>query len=543
MSLTITDLSSLDEAQVDLQQKLMLQMLTEYVPDISFKRGVMHDLVLHLNAVLAAANQDNLLRMLRSNSLLAITKDPTLATDSVVNKVLSNWGLTRRAGSTASGQILIKLSQQLSVVVPYGSVFTVSGVSFVSTQSFVSRLTEAEVIADTDRLLSDNGDGTWSFVIEAEAEAVGSNGNVKVGTAASMDSPVTKFSSAYVYADFVGGADEETNEQLLTRQLSGIAAKGISGRANIDALVKDQFPETTATSAVGFGDSEMLRDQHSVWPGSTGARCDLYVRTTESWLSETISVSASLSSKVGPVGTWQFLLNKDASPGFYEIEKVLPLSSSSSFSGFTPTLDTRSFDVTSDGNGTQPDIATAVEAEYSPYQISTVRFVDTVTDVSALSVGDTADYSVVIRRMPSVVGIQDLLRQRSVASPGGDILVKGAVPCFVGVSLTVNMPAGEELPAEDDVAAVVASYVGSLGFTQKLTASQIAKKIHDAYPTASVSDVALTGRIRKPGGVSYALSSTNALVIPDDPTNMVTYRTTAFLLSPTNVSVNVVSLD
>jgi hypothetical protein len=71
---------------------------------------VFHDLVLYFNSVLNAAIQENIDRVLKSNSLQAISADPTLADDTIVDQVLSNFNLTRKDGTPASGAATVILS-------------------------------------------------------------------------------------------------------------------------------------------------------------------------------------------------------------------------------------------------------------------------------------------------------------------------------------------------------------------------------------------------------------------------------------------------
>ena len=53
----------------------------------------------------------------------------------------------------------------------------------------------------------------------------------------------------------------------------------------------------------------------------------------------------------------------------------------------------------------------------------------------------------------------------------------------------------------------------------------------------------MTGSIRKPDGTISLLSSDEVLIIPDEGVNMVTGRTTAFFLSPSDIAISEEMVD
>lgn len=539
MPLTVPSIGSIDQDTVDEQTALQKQLATEYNPSADLKRGVVGDYVLHLGAVLAAAGQENYKRLTSSLSLKTIQEDPTLADTDLVDNVLSNWGVTRKVGAPATGQVAIALSAQITVVVPEGALFTISGRTFAAKTVIASRISPADVVVPTDRLLVQAGN-LWVFTVDVVDQANGEVGNVKRGASVSVSQPPPKFATAYVESDFSGGVDDETNAQLVARLPSGLAAKLWGGRGNIDALVRSQFPGVQDVSVIGFGDAEMLRDQHLLWPGATGGKTDVWVRSAKSFATTTVTKTATLVSKIGAVGTWQFTLSRDDVPGFYEIEKILTASQASSAAGFLPTSDVRSADLTDDLKGLLPAVANSTEAAYSYFQSAAVQFDDTVTDAGALSPGATASYRVVTRGMPDVKGIQNLLRDRSVGSSLSDALVRAVVPCFVSVTLTLNVPKGTAAPDTASLSQAVADAVNDMGFVSRLAASTAVAPVVAAYPKGSVTNVALVGRLRRPAGTVLNLVGTDSITLPDEPSGMVTSRTAAFLCTASDVAITVV---
>ena len=92
MTITVQDLSELAEADVQQKYALVKQLLQELYPNLDMRRGVFADLVLLPSSQHATALAEEIDRVQRSSSLLAISEDPTLADDDIVdNDRLQRW--------------------------------------------------------------------------------------------------------------------------------------------------------------------------------------------------------------------------------------------------------------------------------------------------------------------------------------------------------------------------------------------------------------------------------------------------------------------
>lgn len=554
-------LADLDADRLAAIEESLKAVLSEYNPDMDLRRGVVKDLVLHSRALLAAQNEKAILDALNGGSLAELAADPEAAPEGSVDRVLGNYGLVRREAAKAVGSIVIVLTAQTPVVIPSGSVFDVGGVEFVTDRVYAARLNEAQVIGPGDKLLVATG-SNYYFVVGVEASETGANGNVRQGTVATPEVEPVNFSQAYANVDFTGGADAESNTALLARQQAGLAVRAWSTRPSIEAVVRDakveestlnddgtttvtevaQFPELVSLSVVGAGDAEMLRDKHSLWPVAAGGRADLYARTATTYETRRVTLTASLLSKVGAVGTWQLGIGRDDAPGYYEVVKVLLTTQDSSSSGFSVASETRSLDVT--GDGWKPDIPEVAEGVYSRYQASVITFVDTVTNATALAISSTKEYDVVVRVMPQVDELQDFWNDVSRRPTMGDVLVKAPIPCFVAVALTLSVARGATVSVTD-IQQELAGVINGLSFTAKLPASLLSQALHTLLGTSlvSVSGLSLSGRILKPDQSVTYLSSSVELTLPDDPENMVSPRTVAFLTEPDSVTVTLTVVD
>lgn len=536
----LTDLRDIDAEGVQQLLSRLTAQLQELNPELDLKRGVFHDTVLYYHAVLEAAIRDNLERYQSARSLQQIENNPSLADTAVVNEVLSNWGVVRREGTKALGAVVIELSTAQSITVPVGFTFQAKGREYVSTASFTSRVSESQVASETDRLLQQLSNGNWAFTVEVEAAEIGSDYKLNAGELITPVRSLVNYVTSYAASSFEDGLNTETNDELLTQLQNGISAKALANRASMRALIasRPEFASVTNQSIVGYGDPEMLRDQHTIFPISYGGRVDWYIRGQEQLERSRLDVSAKLLSVTGNTSTWQFSLDKNTYPGFYEVTKIRRADDTVLNSGFEIIEDSRSNDLT--GDAFIPDIADVAEGAYSPFQTTVIKFVDTVSDVTTLTVGQTAEYACEVVGVPFVGEIQAFVSSRDIRSYAADVLVKAPVPCFVDVTLTINKAAGEPTPEINGIKTAIINEINNVGFIGRLDGSKIIDRVHGFIANASsVTELDLFGRIRRPDGSVQYLRSSDSLVIPDQPDKMVSAKTVQFFAESANISVNV----
>lgn len=540
MAIEITDLSELSASEV--QQKLaeLTARVQELNPDVDLSSGPFRDYISYLSAVLETSVATNLDRIRKSDSIAEIEKDPSLAEDDVVDNVLSNFRIERSDGEAAQGSITIVVSSNTTVTIGAGAIFEADGKQFTSDQSYVAKAEEDQVVSSSDRLLTLLNDGNYGFNIDVTAVEVGADHSLKKDTAVTPVSPPLNFVRAFSAKDFTGGRDVETNSELLSRLQEGLAARTISNRVTMNALLRsiEDFENVIATSVVGFGDPEMLRDSHTIFPLSFGGRVDWYVRSEPALQRIALTKEAVLMTKTSDgYGEWQFSLLRDDFPGFYEVESIRP----------TGDTDTTTFEVLSDsrdndlsGDDFVPDIQTTAEGAYSRYQTTTITFKDTETETAALSAGDKRSYDVTVSGMTMIGDIQDYMNDRSVRPYGSDLLVKAPVPCFVSLSFTIYKQTGDDSPDLDAIRSALIDKVNAIGFTGRLSSSSLFDVVHGFLDDrTTVSAIDMLARIRRPDGSQKYLRDYDAIVVPDEPENMVTARTVQFYVTTDSIGISV----
>lgn len=544
MAIEVQSLAELTTAEIEAAHELITQMVVEENASVDLKRGVIHDLVIHLSALLGAAKDKEIDRLRRSMSLNTILEDPRLADSDIIDAVLSNYRITRRQGAFAFGEVTISVTNFASLTVPLDMRFTAGGTVFELNMggSAISVRTSAEQLdSDSDRLLQQTGTSLWSFNVPVVAVTPGLLAEIKRGNPVSLSRKLLHFSSAHASNDFNSGGAVETNDQLLARFQEGVAAKAWSNRVTTTAMIQDQdaFTSVSDISIIGMNDAEMRRDQHSILPISFGGRSDLYIKSAQTSATITHRLNATYMDDYDGGSYWQIGVTRDLAPGFYEVARVALTTASAADTGYEITADVRGFDLSNDGF--PPDITTAEEAAYSKYQTAVIQFSDTDTDVTSLTKSSSTQlYDVTFKYMPLIDALQNYVNGREVRNPAGDILVKGAVPAFMVVNFTIRKRAQDPVPDLDAIKNAVVLEINSLGFQKSIHASQIADVVHSQLaPSLAVTDIDMFIRIRTPAQETIYIRDGDMLEIPDRPGDLVSPRTVVLLLERSDIGITV----
>jgi hypothetical protein len=554
MAITVQALSELTDTEVEAAHNIIVQLVKEHNTTIDTKRGVIHDLVVHFSALLGAAKDKEIDRLRRSMSLKSILEDPTLADTDIVDAVLSNYRITRADSVAAIGEVTIVVAAQNALTIPASTVFTVGGGTFsLSASSGVSvRTSTAQVTSADDRVLVALQDGTYAFTVSVIATAAGAIAAIKRADTVAITPRPLNYTNSYAAVDFSTGGAVETNAQLLDRFQEGVAAKAWSNRVNITAMIKDTpaFTSVTDVSVIGMSDAEMRRDQHSILPISVGGRSDIYVRSAQSPTTTTKQITATFVAKtLDPVtgacvgGSWQIGVSASEIPGFYELSRVALTTAAATDTGYEVTSITRSYDLGTEDNA--PDITSAQEAAFSKYQTAIIQFLDTDTDVTAAVAGTTqVVYDATFSHMPLIAELQDFCGGREVRNPAGDVLVKGAVPCFLSLNFTIKKPTAESDPDLDAIKSALTLEINALGFAQRLHASRVADVVSSLLSRGSaLSSIDMFGRIVSPTAGNIFVRNGDVLNIPSRPDDLVTPRTVILILESGSIGITIENMS
>lgn len=571
-------LDELDTNDVVRVENLLVTAINDTHPDLDLSPGsVLRDILVNLYAALESRIRDSQSTSFRSNSLLEIEKDPDLADDEQVDRVLSNFNVVRGQGNKASGIIRISVSADETTQVSQGTKFTLNGLGFVASTSV--RAVKSSLGVDD---ASDSGDvplvagvgGVYVFDVPVEAENTGSLYNIIENISATAVSPkVARLVSAKTIQTFLGGKDSETNSELIAKLQDGIVGKILGGRSHTEAKLKSEFPYVDGVGLTGFGDPELTRDLISLEDDSAyhrGGTVDLHVKTANYPLLETLKFEASevtnttIPTDSGTTDALKFTIPKEFAHGLYTVRSIRPDTSvnprtlgETCIAQYNRTIDVPS------GRVFKPAMSTGLDLGFSAYQQVEVTFVDTLnTD----PINET-DYYVDVMRMPFVDRIQDFVSSGEDRSVAADMLVKGVVPVLLGCNLKIVMPTGSAPLDVDDIKIRITNAVNSIRFGQPIPTSLISHIVHKEIPADAYLDlpISLYGKMYYPDKPEFSLidneglyygdteydngmpdtrliRSADKLEAPYQPERGVSSKTVGFFLSPYTVNIVVVEV-
>ena len=544
MAIDFPSLTGLSQEKVEQARALLVQSLREKSPSLEFRRGVIHDIIIHLESVIHAAQETYADKFRKSGSIKEISADPAMADNTLVDAVLSNFLITRKVSNRSTGSIIIKITDPVLLVVAQGSSFTYLSKSYSVISSFSTKINAIDVFLPTDRLLNYTGDGYYSFAVEVQSEDVGEVFSLPQGSPLSPNFDIPGFISAHALNDFFSGKAEETNKELLLRLKDGITSDGFSNKSAIASLIKKNYPTVMDVSAIGFGDPEQIR-YHGIMPISEGGKLDLYIKSEGTPANINIDVSAVLIGFRVEGEIWQVSIPASQAYNFYDIVRIVKKEDESNFgiaNGYGVLSISRSYDVSPLGDEFVPEIEKPIESAFSKYQTATVTFLDTDNEgVSPL--GTRANYSLTLRHQRNVKDIQDFLNSPTVRPMSFDVLVKGAIPLDLKVAIIISNRDPSYVVDTSVISYAVSSYVNNLKMNQPLYKSDVISVIHGLLESEqSVMSVDMRGKITYPTGTVKYINAPDVLTIPNDTQNMVTSRTTAIFLNKSDVTIVVKSV-
>lgn len=545
MTLQINDLATIDQQRAEENIAMLAQFMRERHPDVELTRGVFYDLVLYFNGLLTAAVQQNIEQILQSRSLLQITQNPQLADDSLVDHVLSNFNVVRDAGAPAIGTVTLSLVSPTLTTILSSDVFSADDVDFLPTDSFTLLPPTDEPnpapLGPNQRRIIAVGDGTYIANINVRAQTAGAAGNVKRGTPMVPNSNINNLDAAFASADFIAGKNPSTNEEYLAKLTEGLSAKTVGGRKSYEALIRAQttFKNTLHYSILGCGDPEQQRDQHSLFPISGGGKIDIYAQTNTHAQETTHIIPALYIGETANGTLWQFAIDENVAPGFYEIRRIAPPNQPNT-SGYGIVNDIRGINLPT--NGFAPDVRYLFEGAYSRYQTGVIQFENTDPIEQELVPNQTKqNYEVTIASMPLIGDLSDFLTDRDVRSRTTDVLTRAAIPCFTKISFQISTELSTPISAET-IAAIkkeIVDAIGKIGFSGQLHASIVTNAAHKHLTgRQAINDLDMFGRIRRPDGSMTYIRSGVLLTIPNEVDKLVTARTTAFLVGEKDIEIS-----
>jgi hypothetical protein len=443
-----------------------------------------------------------------------------------VDKLLSNFLITRREGSTANGFISVYFAGATSVSVSSQTTITCSGVNFAPQKTYIGVVGEIlEQSTDEVQYIQATPLGNNEYVFAIEVDSLEATEIILgPGQECTNDLSSNFISSMVTASTFSGGAIPETTAEFIERAKLGVTTSSNTGKDNIRSLVEESPYNVLDSQVFGFGDEVQLRDSHNNAGIATGGRADVYV-STDALIQKVITplVATRVSGSL-----WRADIPSDQYAGAYGVNSIRTTEALID----TPIQHELSLYSTS----SRPFVDSPIEARYSKYQIMSVLFYDANT----LGSSETEKtYSFEILYMPNIDDLQDYIEDDDIEAALSDVLVKAFVPIEISAGITVDYPQGILPPDVNTLQVAVAAAInGRRAGSSMMPASDLVYAVKSLFPEGIVRmPLAMQGKAYLPDGtVGYSSDNDNISV----PTGVigVTPGNTKFFSSPDIVSIS-----
>ncbi len=529
--------NTVSATEFDSGHEFVKGVLIERDPALDLSSGSALDgLLVEQEAHLAALHQSRLDQLANASSLQAIVDGLVTVADADVDKLVSNYGITRQGDTAASGPVRIIVTTPIPYQIPAGFTFTFNSLTFETANAFRVYPPDSVGVTDTadSRRMVERSDGTFEFTITVTANDTGSASQLAAGSVVVIDNPLAGMSQATVASDFTGGEDRETNEEMLARAAAGVTAKVLAGPEHIQATVANEFAGATC-AVVGIGSELMTRDRGNLFGLSTGGKQDIYCKTSAYVRSKTLTVNGTVIDAASKrvlldipytdgVGVYRVIAIRKA--GLVALDGDQPVSAE--WSTWTQTL-------------YMPTIVSPKDAAFSANGKLQVVFIDTTTP-GAFTINQVNSYDVDMVYMPSIEAVNTFLTDDDLRPAGQDILVKAGIPCTVSCAATVRIPTNVAQPTVAELRTAISDAINALPFnTPSLAAYVVHRAISSIVTKGDVINTVLRGLIYSPEGTDINLPASGELVIPTDGTLGVGPANVFFSCAPEQVELTIVS--
>lgn len=554
-----TPLAQQSPESVIAKEELIVAFVQEAFPTLDLTPGTaLRDLVIRIYAHLETRIQEQIDLALISSSLLEISKNPDVADDVQVDRLLSNYNISRSIGGTATGKLRLFLTSSDSSIVSQDTEFMINNVVFRPTTAFLLLSATSFTAAANQRLLTPSGT-VFTAVIDVVAVEPGSTGNVRAGALVAEITPApTNYISGRADSDFTGGTDSDDNASLLSKLRNGVVGKLFGGREHIRAKLKTQFPTIVDVGCVGFLDPEMKRDL--VNGVHMGGRIDLFVKSAPypSRIQEQIVPKLLSFNSVDQDALFEFDWDADRASGLYLIESIKALLTQAG-----------SYEIVSDiralGNSGYHYIEDAAKSAFSSYQRIKVRFVvpfdglmkawslDTAAPTAAQFGSNLATYIneqptkgffkfyVEYLKMPELAEIQQYVDLASERSLSADILVHAPVPVLCSLQLRLLKKSGSSDVDLSKLKSALSNKFNSYGFGEIVPGSALIHVAYENLPEGYTVDlpIHLYGVLINSDLSKDVLFSSDALRPPMNPKKGISPNNVAFFLESNLIDVSI----
>ena len=472
----------------------------------------------------------------QTQSLNKIKQNPELASDTIVDAILSNFLISRRSGAAASGRVKVFVSLDAVYELPIGTQFTTDdGLVYVTDQSWT---VESSVNTNTNLKLyaSDTAESQFYFILPVVAIQPGSQYVIGDNIKMSIANRIPDYIGAITFGSFSGGIDIESTSSLIQRLPDALASRNLISPRAIKIGLAENFSNIISVGVAGMSSQSLHRGGDNIFGIKSGGFADIWVRTGTSLVIKKVELIAQLSADSTTVvpgvnAVYNVTIGNEVYYGHYFVTDIKP-------SVGREVLGSYVIGNQSKGKVVSPNrLKTNDVAAYSMYGTTNVSF------TVPLESGQTG-WPLALPVLVSIAGqegiseIQSYISDPEIRPACVDYLVRAAIPCFISLSpISVHVRSSTLASA---IQAEVFSYVNTLPAGSSLNLDSIVHRIRQIQDVIRVEmPLRASGRIFAPNGEVIDITSSNSLTIPDRGDVQVSPESCAFFLDINSIYVNI----
>lgn len=535
--------------QIEAAKALNEKVLKELYPDVDVSDlSAVSSILVNGTANIVAAALAQGVESSRRVDLRGIAAGTVTVSDAVMDDLASTYFTSRRTSTAAYGDVFVIVgAPTASYALSAGTVLKHGNLLYrttTSVQAYPAGTSGIDFARDTVRAIVpfyDQSSLVWGFTVPVQSDLADPVCIRTVGDRLSFVSALTNISGAVASSIFLGGYPQETNAELATRLLSGIAPRTVAGQSVTEALARTLYPQVSVAQ-VGFSSVLQTRDRANVFGLPTGGKTDVYVKVGPVASKGYVGYAATVVD-VG-TRTLRIILAREDAAGWYDLalHALYPSPAPAIVSGglavtaITPVQETLS--------GFNPAIGDARDLRGSARATVQITFTDTRQTSSGHYLTLTAPgqvlsghYGISLRFQPGLVELDRLLTSGENRPAGADVLVKAAVPCLTSISLTV---ASASAPiSASALAEFIHSQIRQLPVgVGSISLADVNNWVATYYSTAAVTAISGSGTILCPDATSVAISFVGGVMaIPTDAAKKIGPENVFFSSDPSQITV------
>lgn len=514
-----------------------ISRLSELLKNFNFDvegSNILGNLILKSCAVLSAYNEMFLNDKLRLLDIETIKSFPNIISESEIDRLGNVFGMVRFDGYKSFGKILVKRSENSDIVVPQGTKFSIGTEIFETIKTFNVKGNVNNVTEDNDVPSIQINASVYGFVIEV-ASIAKKNFLVKKGTVFSLIDTATipNVIGIEAFEDFYPGKNRESNKEFIDRILNFFNNKSIFNEISVKNLLeKESGLNIKDIAIIGPGNNIAKRNLYWLFPINRGSAVDVCIRTNESYIEKRNLFVCTLVNKVNnSLSYWEVEITRNKVAGLFRVLKVQPFPDTTELNPLNFTY-IDEIDSANNSYNYSPDIELPKHAKYSVFIKTKFKFLDDVTDVSAMNLGDKKIYLLTYLEPDNLGIISDFFYSNYNIRENNDVLLKSAIPCLVSVTCSVS---GTAVPSME-IANIIKNTIDNMSMGETLSKEFLKFEIIKNLNNISVDAIDIVAKILKPDNTIQLINS-DTIIIPSELDNIMSKENVFFLTDYVNVSV------